>query len=129
MSEAGSGLTGVGGLLLPNTCDSAGLDFSLDCVGIVNLRAAGLEDGVDGRVGGTLKSLMRPVELLCDLALEAAVAPSYLAVRCSGGGKGGGGGGFELDAWPVSIRDDKEALRVNFLLDAGLGGFKPECDF
>jgi hypothetical protein len=46
----------VGLAELPNTWDSAGRAFKRDCVGIVSRRAAGLEEGVDGRVGGTLKS-------------------------------------------------------------------------
>lgn len=40
----------------PKTCDSAGRAFRRDCVGIVSRRAAELEEGVHGLVGGTLKS-------------------------------------------------------------------------
>lgn len=63
-----------------NTWERAGRDLSRDCVGIVRRRAAVFADGVEGRVGGTLKSWIRLVELLCDFALEAAVGSSYLGL-------------------------------------------------
>lgn len=39
-----------------NTEAREGLDFTRSEVGIVRRNAAGLEEGVDGRVGGTVKS-------------------------------------------------------------------------
>jgi hypothetical protein len=75
---------GVAGL--PNTWDRAGRDRSRDCVGIVSRRATGLEDGVEGRVGGTLKSCIRLIELLWVFARDAAVGSSYRAGRGSGEG-------------------------------------------
>ena len=67
-----------------NTEDMEGrsLPVLLPCVGIVSRSADGLDDGVDGRVGGTLNSapLTRVVvECLCVFAREAAVGSSYRA--------------------------------------------------
>ena len=39
-------------------------DFSRDCVGIVNRRAVGFDEGVEGLVGGVLISCMRLIELI-----------------------------------------------------------------
>ena len=52
-----------------------------EAVGIVSRSAAGLEEGVVGRVGGTAKSrpCMRLVELACALAREDAVVALYRA--------------------------------------------------
>ena len=60
----GTGDSRLGIAGVAKTCERAGRDLSRDCVGIVNRRAAVFEDGVDGRVGGTLKSCIRLVELL-----------------------------------------------------------------
>ena len=70
---------GVGG----NTADIGVRAFIRDdAVGMVNLRAAGLEEGVVGREGGMPKSrpCIRLVELACALAREDAVAALYRAV-------------------------------------------------
>lgn len=42
-----------------------------------------------------------------------------------------GSEGREVDArvWLASNSEDKEALRVNFFVDGGLGGFNPVQDF
>lgn len=63
-----------------NTEDREGLDFTRNEVGIVRRKAAEFDEGVDGRVGGTIKSsvCIRLVELVCDLARDAAVGASYL---------------------------------------------------
>lgn len=61
------------------TAERAGRDFKRDCVGMVSRRAAGLDEGVEGLVGGTLNSCIRLVEFLCDLARDAAVGSSYRA--------------------------------------------------
>lgn len=60
------------------TEDRAGRDFIRIEVGIVKRSAAGFEEGVDGLVGGTIKSRpwIRLVELVCDFAREAAVGAS-----------------------------------------------------
>ena len=52
-----------------------------DDVGIVSLRAAGLEDGVEGLVGGTMYSrpYRRLVVAVCAFALDDAVGVSYRA--------------------------------------------------
>ena len=52
-----------------------------DEVGIVSLSAAGLDDGVEGRVGGTLysKPCNRLVVAVCAFALDDAVGVSYRA--------------------------------------------------
>lgn len=62
-----------------NTVDNAGRDFVRDAVGMVRRRAAGLDEGVDGRVGGTVYSgaCIRLVdEFLWVFAREAAVGVS-----------------------------------------------------
>lgn len=63
-----------------NTEAKEGLDFTRSEVGIVSRKAAGFDDGVDGRAGGTIKSsaCSRLVEPVCDLARDAAVGASYL---------------------------------------------------
>lgn len=62
-----------------NTDESAGRDFidRID-VGIVRRSATGFEEGVDGRVGGTMYSrpCIRLVEFACDFARDAAVGLS-----------------------------------------------------
>lgn len=58
------------------TEDSDGRDFMRDCVGMVNRSAAGFDDGVEGRVGGTLISYMRLAVFLWVFAREAAVGSS-----------------------------------------------------
>jgi hypothetical protein len=103
-------------------------------VGIVKRNATGLEEGVDGRVGGTMCSrpCIRLVELVCDFAREAAVGISYRASLLVDGPAAGGEGVFEPDAWGwlISMRDDNDALRASFrCVDGGEGGLRPECDF
>lgn len=63
-----------------NTEAKEGLAFTRNEVGIVNRKAAGFDEGVDGRAGGTVKSSVcsRLVEPVCDLARDAAVGASYL---------------------------------------------------
>ena len=60
----------------PNTCERAGRLLSRDCVGIVNRRAVGFDEGVEGLVGGVLISCMRLIELLWLLAFDATVGSS-----------------------------------------------------
>ena len=99
-------------------------------VGMVRRSAAGLEDGVEGRVGGTLNSspCIRLVEFLCDLARDAAVGASYresLDPPAEGVDP-------EPDAWDwlASIREDNDALRVSLrVVEGGVGGLRTECDF
>lgn len=103
------------------TAERAGRDFDREAVGMVRRRAAGLEEGVDGRVGGTLNSRYLNV-----FARDAAVGSSYPALDVPAEAEP------EPDAWLllVSIKDDKDALRVSFrAVVGGVGGFKPECDF
>lgn len=74
---------------------------------------------------------MRLVELVCDLARDAAVGASYLAglIAVEGPAKEAIP---EPVAWDVlaSINDDSEAFRVRALRCAGgVGGLRPECDF
>jgi hypothetical protein len=62
----------------PNPAGREGRDLSLDVVGIVRRNAAVLDEGVEGRVGGTTKSqanILLP-ELECVLARDAAVGLS-----------------------------------------------------
>jgi len=56
------------------TEDSAGRDFIRMDVGIVKRNATGLEEGVDGRVGGTMCSrpCIRLVELVCDFCARGS---------------------------------------------------------
>ena len=64
------GLGGIGAVMGDpemtglKTEDRDGRDFKRDCVGMVNRSAAGFDDGVEGRVGGTLISYMRLVVFL-----------------------------------------------------------------
>jgi hypothetical protein len=61
------------------TEDNAGRDFCREIIsGMVRRKAMGLDEGVDGRVGGTMTSLRdnRLSEPVCDLAREAAVGVS-----------------------------------------------------
>lgn len=62
-----------------NTLEIGVRDFIRDDdVGIVSRSAAGLDDGVEGRVGGTLYSRpwKRPVVAVCTFALDDAVGVS-----------------------------------------------------
>jgi hypothetical protein len=72
--KAGKGISEIDGPA--KTPDNAGRVFRRVWVGIVRRSAAGLEEGVEGLVGGTLKSCIRLVEFLCDLARDAAVGSS-----------------------------------------------------
>jgi hypothetical protein len=110
----------------PNTCESAGRDFVL-CVGMVRRSAAGLEEGVLGRVGGTLKSCIRLVELLCDLALEAAVGSSYLDL--DGGMFAGTSNEVREACFATDSITEREAFRASRVVEGGVGGLRPECDF
>lgn len=100
-----------------------------DDVGIVRRNAAGFDDGVDGRAGGTTYSdeRMRPVELLCVLAREAAVAPSYRAALASLG--------LEADSaaiawgWLTSMSADNDAFRTSLRCVGDVVGLRPVCDF
>lgn len=71
---------GAGGVpcvaIAPKTPDREGRAFKRDWLGIVRRRATGLDEGVDGRVGGILKSCGRLVEYLWDLARDAIVGSS-----------------------------------------------------
>lgn len=114
--------------------ESEGRDFIRIDVGIVKRSATGLDEGVDGRVGGTIYSspCIRLVELVCDFARDAAVGISYLASLLFDGPADGGEGVPEPVAWDwlFSIRDDKDAFRTSFRwVDGGEGGLRPECDF
>lgn len=73
--SVGDGALSDGGA--PNTAERAGRDLSRDWVGMVRRSAAGFDDGVEGRVGGTLKSIILLVEFLWVLARDAAVGSSY----------------------------------------------------
>lgn len=71
------------------------------------------------------------MELVCDLARDAAVGASYLAdlIAADAPAKEAIP---EPVAWDVlaSINEDSEALRVRALRCAGgVGGLRPECDF
>lgn len=75
------------GIGVGNTDEMGGRALRRDeDVGMVSRRAAGLEDGVEGRVGGTLllnsNVCSRLVELVCVLAREDAVGASYRPVAC-----------------------------------------------
>lgn len=89
---------------------------------MVRRSAAGLDEGVLGLVGGTLKSCIRLVELLCDLALEAAVGSSYLDL-------GAAFVGTSKEVLATDSITDKEAFLVSLVVEGGVGGFRPECDF
>lgn len=88
--------------------------------------AAGLDEGVLGRVGGTLKSCIRLVELLCDLALEAAVVSSYLDLVAAFVGTSKG---VREDCFATDSITDSEAFLTSLVVEGGVGGFRPECDF
>lgn len=68
--ERFDGVKGVGAVVCDpelvglKTEEREGRDFKRDCVGMVNRSAAGFDDGVEGRVGGTLMSYMRLVVFL-----------------------------------------------------------------
>jgi hypothetical protein len=85
--EGGRGISGefdLDGGRLGKTADTGGRAFNRDEeVGMVRRRAAGLEEGVEGRVGGTRYSKPWARPAVCDLAREEAVAASY---RLLGGG-------------------------------------------
>jgi hypothetical protein len=59
-----------------NTDEMVGRDLRRDEAGIVRRKAAGLEEGVLGRVGGTMNSKRLVNEFLCDLARDAVVGAS-----------------------------------------------------
>lgn len=79
--EGGRGISGefdLDGGRLGKTADTGGRAFSREEeVGIVRRRAAGLEEGVEGRVGGTKYSKPWARLAVCDFAREEAVAVSY----------------------------------------------------
>lgn len=79
--EGGRGISGefdLDGGRLEKTADTGGRDFSRDEeVGMVRRRAAGLEEGVEGRVGGTRCSKPWARLVVCDFAREEAVVVSY----------------------------------------------------
>ena len=93
---------------------------------MVRRSAEGLDEGVLGRVGGTLKSCIRLVELLCDLALEAAVGSSYLDL---GGAFVGTSREVREDCFATDSITDKEAFLASLVVEGGVGGLRPECDF
>lgn len=107
-----------------------GRDFIRDMdVGRVSRKAAGLEEGVEGLVGGTCTSIecIRLVEFVCKRALEAAVAAEYPCV-CLEELAGGGG---TICALLVSSKEESEAFLLSFR-DAEFGGegdLRAECDF
>ena len=78
-----------------------GRDFIRLDVGIVKRNAIGLEEGVEGRVGGTMCSspCIRLVELACDFARDAAVGISYRASLLVDGPAAGGDGVSKPGAW------------------------------
>ena len=87
----------------------------------------GLDEGVEGREGGTLKSCIRLVEFLCDLAFDATVGSSYRAsFDCEGlTSTDIRGVCFWLDSMT-----DKDAFRVSFrTVEGGVGGLRPVWDF
>ena len=94
--------------------------------GIVRRSAAGLEDGVDGRVGGTLYSRPRIllVELVCVLAREDAVGASYRGIWDEGPALGTKDG--PRPDWLKSMSEDSEAWRVRCLGGGGEAGLRPE---
>lgn len=94
---------------------------------MVRRSAAGFEEGVLGRVGGTLKSCIRLVELLCDLALEAAVGSSYRDL--DGGTFDGTSNEVREACFATDSMTDREALRASRVVEGGVGGLRPECDF
>lgn len=108
-----------------------GRDLSRMVVGSVRRMAAGFDDGVEGRVGGTTYSRprMRLVDAVWLLAREAAVGASY--PDGAGGAGGGDGDDPEADALLLpSIREDIDALRVTaFREEEGVRLLSAECDF
>lgn len=81
-----------------NTDESAGRDLTRIDEGMVRRSATGLEDGVDGRVGGTKCSRLciLLVEFVCDFARDAAVGVSYRDLDVD---VPADGGDPEPDAW------------------------------
>ena len=79
--EGGRGISGefdLDGGRLGKRADTGGRAFSRDEeVGMVRRSAAGLEEGVEGRVGGTRYSIPCARLVVCDFAREEAVAVSY----------------------------------------------------
>jgi urocanate hydratase len=59
-----------------NTEERVGRVLRRDTAGMVRRKAAGLEEGVLGRVGGTMNSKRLDNEFLCDLARDAVVGAS-----------------------------------------------------
>lgn len=93
-------------------------------VGMVRRRAAGLEEGVEGRVGGTRYSKPWARLVVCDFAREDAVVASYRLW---------GGAPFdpeqEASGWFGSDKVGNDAfLPSRRWLDVG-EGLRPECDF
>ena len=91
--------------------------------------AAGLVEGVDGRVGGMTKSeeCRRLVEFVCALAREDAVGALYPRWWL-------GPATFWLTACVatelVSSRDDRDAFRLSRrVVLGGDGDLRTECDF
>jgi hypothetical protein len=111
---------------------SDGRDFWREFnVGIVRRKAAVLDDGVHGLVGGTTNSPEdnRLTELGWVFAREAAVGVLYRALLLDDVDEANAA---ELDGWerPVSIREDNEALRESLRCVAGEGaGLSPGWDF
>jgi hypothetical protein len=93
-----------------------------DEVGIVSRKAAVLDEGVEGRVGGTVYSDggIRLVELVCVLARDAAVGAPYRESIFDDPD--------EDDPEPDDpMREDNDALRVSFRkVEGGVGGLRPE---
>jgi hypothetical protein len=101
-----------------------------DEVGMVSRKAAALDEGVEGRVGGTMYSdvEIRLVEFICVLARDAAVGASYRESLFDDPDRDDPEP--EACAWVASMRHDNDALRVSFRdVDGGVGGLRPEWDF
>lgn len=126
--EGGRGIRGefdLDGGRLGKTADTGGRAFNREEeVGIVRRRATGLEEGVEGRVGGTRYSKPWARLVDCDLAREDAVVASY---RLRGGAR------FdpepEASGWFGSDRAGNDAfLARRRWVEAG-EGLRPEWDF
>ena len=126
--EGGRGISGefdLDGGRLGKTADTGGRALRRDEeVGMVRRRAAGLEEGVEGRVGGTRYSKPWARLVVCDFAREDAVVASYRLW---------GGAPFdpeqEASGWFGSDKVGNDAfLPSRRWLDVG-EGLRPECDF
>ena len=126
--EGGRGISGefdLEGGRLGKTVDTGGRTFSRDEeVGMVRRRAAGLEEGVEGRVGGTRYSKPWARLVVCDFAREEAVVASYRLWSVPT---------FdpepEASGWLGSDRVGNEAfLPSRRWFEVG-EGLRPECDF